>query len=80
MSLCEGLKLAIRARWVAGAVLALGLFLFWVRPIRLVDSILILLVAYIAKHAALAQRRWLLNGSIGALAAGALCLWQILSW
>ncbi len=39
-----------------GTVLALGLFLLWLRPIRLVYTIWILLIAYVAKHVALAAR------------------------
>ncbi|MDF1700345.1 MAG: iron ABC transporter permease [Planctomycetota bacterium] len=39
-----------------GTVLALGLFLLWVGPVRLVYTVWILLVAYVAKHMALAAR------------------------
>ena len=39
-----------------GSVLAIGLFLLWVSPIRLVYTVWILLVAYVAKHVALAAR------------------------
>lgn len=39
-----------------GSVLAIGLFLFWVGPVRLVYTVWILLVAYVAKHVALAAR------------------------
>ncbi|MDA1195361.1 MAG: iron ABC transporter permease [Planctomycetota bacterium] len=39
-----------------GTVLALGLFLAWLAPIRLVYTVWILLIAYVAKHVALAAR------------------------
>lgn len=39
-----------------GSVLAIGLFLFWVGPVTLVYTVWILLIAYIAKHVALATR------------------------
>jgi iron(III) transport system permease protein len=39
-----------------GTVLALGLILAWTSPIRLRDTLWILLVAYVAKHVALAAR------------------------
>jgi iron(III) transport system permease protein len=41
---------------VPGTVLALGLVLAWTSPVRLRDTVWILLVAYVAKHAALAAR------------------------
>jgi iron(III) transport system permease protein len=39
-----------------GTVLALGLILVWTTPIRLVDTIWILLIAYVVRYAALAAR------------------------
>jgi iron(III) transport system permease protein len=39
-----------------GTVLALGLILVWTRPVRLTNTIWILLIAYVAKYVALAAR------------------------
>ncbi len=39
-----------------GTVLALGLILVWTRPIRLTNTLWILLIAYVAKYVALAAR------------------------
>ena len=39
-----------------GTVLALGLILVWTTPIRLVDTVWILLIAYVVRYAALAAR------------------------
>lgn len=78
-----------RATLSVGAIIVVLVLFFPLVTLAKATSIVILavftmvnvaLVRLTRTHSALAQRRWLLNGSIGALAAGALCLWQILSW